>query len=670
MTNKQQKPQKQNNALQKMRKKVLIQAIIAIQTIVITVALIFGMSAAWYTNVLQTSGLQFQAAAWGFTGEVLVETEPTQASPGDTGFVGLQVTNTGDDVVEVAVQVSKTQMEAAMQQRFFLYVDTAKVQNGEVMDRVYINTRDSYTYSILSRGELVLTEERSNDVQLKWQWVYDMLGYYFVGTVSQTTENGQDNIVVDVDDYLRPVEYDLDKAGFTDGMLATVDGVPVEDFIASLSLKDGYINNIDYETEIPGYYRVDVDEQGHGIWVHLCSWAEIQQATTYDSQLGKEAADAFLGNGEARNFTARLSVIGQEPQTEYKEVTDAAQLSARLQLGELVQLQQNIVLDQPLVLDAGIRTVLDLNGFTITGASGAPLLQMRDSSHLTIMNGHIIAQDSSQDVIRTQNSTLTLSGVTISGDGDDAIDIDDRNSGVDSRIRLFDCNVDVNGCAVFIRGNGTVSGTKTQIIVENSTLNSGYIAIMGNGTTTLWGTEVQVYRSTVHGYYAAVYQPQGDSVMKITESDMSGRTGIVLKGGDLEVRDSKILGTAPWKEPVSVQSGFDDTGDAIFIDCGYSLPVKVSIFGECRIISDNNLPLRVLVPEGKLDLTTVSITGGTFEWSESLTWEFDTFVAEGYQFDISISGGRATAKLVKAQNVPTETTDDADSDGEEGAGDA
>ena len=51
MTKKHQKPQKQNSPLQAARKKIIIQAVIAIQTIVITLALVFGMSAAWYTNV-------------------------------------------------------------------------------------------------------------------------------------------------------------------------------------------------------------------------------------------------------------------------------------------------------------------------------------------------------------------------------------------------------------------------------------------------------------------------------------------------------------------------------------------------------------------------------------------------------------------------------------------
>lgn len=355
MTKKHQKPQKQNSPLQAARKKIIIQAVIAIQTIVITLALVFGMSAAWYTNVLQTSGLQFQAAAWGFTGEVLVDEKPVEASPGDTGIVGLAVTNTSDDIVEVAVRVSKEQMEVPMRQRFFFYVETSEVRNAEVLDRVYINSKDSYTYSILSQSELVLTQERANDVQLKWQWVYDMLGYYFVGTVSSTAANNEMIVSAQIEDYLRPVEYDLDKATFADGMLATVDGENLDVFLDKLSQKDGYLNDLE-KSDIPGYYEVDVDENGYGIWVYLCNWAEIQQATTYDSQLGKEAADALLGeNVMPKQFTARLSVVGQETRQEYAEATTAPQLAELLNRGELVKLEQDLVLTEPLVVNKGIK---------------------------------------------------------------------------------------------------------------------------------------------------------------------------------------------------------------------------------------------------------------------------------------------------------------------------
>lgn len=632
MAKNQQKTPKQNNALGAVRKKVIIQAVIALQTIIITIALVFGMSAAWYTNVLQTSGLQFEAAAWGFTGQVLVSQEAIQASPGDSGIIGLRVTNTGDDLVNVAVHVSKAQMVSQMQQRLFFYVDAAATRNGEAMQRVYINTQDSYTYSVLSQSELVLTKEYANDSVLKWQWVYDMLGYYFVGTVSTTTDAAGSTITdVKVDDYLRPVEYDLDTATFTDGVLTAVDNgsMTVMQFLAQLSASDGYAGSIT-ASSYPGYYQVSVDNSGYGIWVYLCNWAEIQQATTYDSQLGKAAADALL-NGDTTvldSYIARLTVVGQTMQAEYTEVTTVEQLTTALNAGEMVQLRQNLTLDQVLTLKSGKNTVLDLNGYTITGAEGSSVLQLSDATNLIVMNGDIVATDSSKDVISVSGSSLTLSKVNISGEGDDAIDIVDQGGSIDSTVRLFDCTIEVAGCAVFVRGNGSAADGSTQVVVEGCTLTSGYITIMGNGSSGNWGTDVQIYQSKLTGYYAAIYQPQGDSVTRVIESTASGMTGIALKGGDLYVVDSTVTGTGEKAAPKLESNGYTDTGDAIYVDCSYEKAIYVSISGkDSNIASENSYAVQVFVPEGYQNLSTVEITGGTYSSDVS------AFVPELYAYD-------------------------------------
>ena len=142
---------------------------------------------------------------------------------------------------------------------------------------------------------------------------------------------------------------------------------------------------------------------------------------------------------------------------------------------------------------------------------------------------------------------------------------------------MFDSDINLAGCAVFIRGNGEISDAKTQIIIEGSRLKSGYIAVMGNGTNTFWGTDVQIYNSTVTGKYAAVYQPQSDSLTRITNSTLEADTTIVMKGGDLEVIDCKIIGNGPHADPVYSQSGFNETGDAILVDCSYNAKINVSI---------------------------------------------------------------------------------------------
>jgi hypothetical protein len=603
----QQKTPKQNSALSKVRKKVIIQAAIALQTVVIALALIFGMSAAWYTNVLQTSGLQFEAEAWGFTGSVDVTTDPIKAGPGDFGNIGMRVTNTGEDLVNVAVNVTKIQMNEQMQKRLFFYVDAAANRNGEMLERVYVNTKDSYTYSLLSKSELVLSQERSNDAQLKWQWVYDVLGYYFLGSVAEV-----ENAVVEpsVVDYLRPVEYDLDTATFVDGKLATANGLTADEFLKQLTDADGYAGEVT-ASGYPGYYQVSVDENGYGVWLYLCNWAEIQQETNYDNQLGKAAADGIA----TEQYTARLTVIGQVTQAEYVQVTNEDQLITALNAGEMVQLRQNLTLEQPMALQNGANTVLDMNGFTVTGPETGPAITLTNGASLTVLNGNIRgAAANTGNLVSITGATLTLSDVKISGARKDAIDITDQADGADSCVRLFDCNIEAERCAVYLRGDGTTKDGKTQVVIENSVIKSNYIAVTGSGNNVSWGTELQIYHSEITGKYAAVYHPQSDGIVRVTDSTLSGITGIVIKGGELVIKDSVISGTGKTNEifePAVDGSGFTDTGDGVYVDCSYQHQIIVGISGDkTKITSTNAQAVRIFDDSNLYAL--VEITGGTY----------------------------------------------------------
>lgn len=643
LAKRQQKTPQQNSALSKVRKKVIIQAAIAVQTVIIAVALIFGMSAAWYTNVIQSSGLQFEAESWGFSGAVNVTAEPIKAAPGDTGSIGLRVTNTSEDLVNVAVNVAKIQMNESMQKRLFFYVDATSSRNGEVLDQVYINTRDSYTYSLLSKSELVLSPERNNHTQLKWQWVYDVLGYYFLGTVAEVenTAEGTASVEAFVDDYLRPVEYDLDTAVFTDGKLTKANGLPVNEFLTQLTAADGYPGTFT-ESAYPGYYRVDVDENGHGLWLYLCNWAEIQQETNYDSQLGKAAADGTA----TERYTARLTVVGQPTQAEYVQVAGADQLITALNEGEMVQLRQDISLAQPLTLREGVNTVLDMNGFTVTGPATGSIIKMADGASLTVLNGDFVGVTSNDSSpISLTGATLTLSDVNISGVKKDAIDITDQADGADSCIRLFDCDIDAERCAVFLRGDGTDKDGKTQVIIENSVIKSNYIAVTGSGNQVSWGTDLEIYRSQITGKYAAVYQPQSESSVRITDSTLSGITGVVIKGGEMAIKDCTITGTGATSEifePAVNLSGFTDTGDGVYIDCSYQKDVFVQISGDKTNISSANGQAVRVFDESNL-YAFVEITGGTY------STDVTALVSDGY-----ICTGAEGAYQV----APAEVTDD------------
>lgn len=705
MTKLQKETPKQNNALSAARKRIIIQSVIAIQTVIITALLIFGMSAAWYTNVLQTSGLHFQAEAWGFDGEVFVSEDPIEAAPGKSDVVGLRVTNAGKDMVDVSVRVSKDQMDDELKKRLFFYVDTTESRNDETLNRVYVNSRDSYTYTMLANSKLHLTGEQANDVPLKWQWVYDMLGYYFYGSVAKTTDANQKPIfVAEVEDYLRPVEYDLDTAEFENGILVEADGKSLYEFIYDISVRDGYAGVAQEapDKQNSGYYQIDVDENGHGIWMYLCSWEEIQQATAYDSLLGIAAAQAMLaeqgvtveqavdGTGDAageteenteagatgtgtgegaaqtpateegagdagtedgqpsalnteaatplvelpQNFMARLILIGQVAQREYKNVNTVSQLEELLNSGGAVRLNNTLTLNEPLVLSSVEKAVLDLNGHKIIGPIGDYTIKMNANSDLTVMNGEISGIEPGYDIISVLNADLTLDHVTISGEGDDAIAITDEFHNGDSTVRISNSVIEARGCAVYVRGNGENSEKKTRIIVENTKMDSGYVAIMGNGSEVYWGTEIYVSKSELNGYYAAVYQPQNNSLMTLVDCKLTGDTAVVVKGGDMVLENCEITGTGGPLEPEYQGSGFTQTGDAVFVDCSYGVSISVKITGNSTVTSQKNLAVREFVPEDMTDCAEVKLYGGTYTPATSAIapegYSLEPYIADGY----------------------------------------
>ena len=145
----------QQVAMKKMKSTVWKQAVLAMLVIVVTVVLLFAAATAWYTNVVHTGGLMFEVASWGFSGEVTSENPPIKAAPGDSGDVYLKVENSGESAVTASVTIAKN-MEEIMQKRLYFYADTPMVRNGEQMERVYINSLESYDYNIFAYNTLVL----------------------------------------------------------------------------------------------------------------------------------------------------------------------------------------------------------------------------------------------------------------------------------------------------------------------------------------------------------------------------------------------------------------------------------------------------------------------------------------------------------------------------------
>lgn len=606
-----------NKVLSSAHKKILTQAGIAVSSVGLLLVLLFAMSAAWYTNVVKSGDLIFQTAAWGFQGTVDIGDGSIEAGPGKSGVVSLEVDNTGSDMIFAGVHIAKT-MDEDLGKRIYLYVDAASTKNGETMQRVYLNSKDSYTYLVPSQNKLILREEYYNDARIMWMWVYDVLGYYFQGTVNET--------VITEEEYLRPVEYDLDSATFDrNGKLQTVDGTTtLAQFLANLSATDGYAGSIDPASAVKGYYPVSVDETGKGIWLYLCNWAEIQQ---------EMETDIALGSAESKKQgVVRLNISAQGGEYDVTKVSTVTQLQEALNdpASGMIQLDTDLTLAEltGLRLSNGEDAVVNLNGHTISTTDKTAAIEILNGSKLTIFDGMLQGCNAADSVgVKVVNGELTMNEVTVTGMVD-AIRVDDGSgSGQDSMVRLSECNISAIDCALYTRGNGGKSGQLTQITIEKSTLHGDLGAIWGNGSGSYWGTSIQILDSTLTGGYAAIYHPQRDSKLTITNSTLSGAMGVAVKGGDVHIIDTVITangdGDPTNMTPGFTVSGFTDIGSAVYLEANYEWSMSVTIEGDKTVVtSEKDLAIRVNLPNAPN--ATVTVKGGRFNTSVA------DFAAEGY----------------------------------------
>lgn len=625
---------KPNKLLQTIRKKVWIQISIAVSTVALMLVLIFAMSAAWFTNVVKAGDLVFHTAVWGFQGQVTLDTGSIEAGPGKSGVVSMEVNNTGSDMIFAGVRINKT-MEEDLSKRIYLYVDAASTQNGETVEQVYLNSKESYSYLIPSQNKLILGKEYYNDARVMWKWVYDVVGYYFLGTVDQG--------VVTEEEYLRPVEYNLDKATFdSNGKLTTVDGsTSVSKFVKDLSSKDGYAGTIDTAKAVNGYYPVEVDANGKGVWLYLLSWAEIQQETETDVALGSAP--------EKKTGIVRLIISAQGGQFETTEVSTVTELQTALNSNTVgvIQLTNDLHLQAgtSLTMSNGTQAVLNLNGNTITTTDATPAVQVNNGGKLTVFDGTIQGCDAPNSVgIKVVNGGLTMSKVTVSNVIDAISVVDSAGEGQDSMVRLSECTVTGTDCALLIKGNGDDSGQLTQITIEKSTLHGDLGAIWGNGSDYNSGTSIQIMDSTVTGGAAAIYHPQGHSVLTISNSNLSGDMGLAIKGGTVRVIDTVITangeGDVGNLNPGFSASGFKDIGSAVYLETNYEWSMSVVIEGaKTQITSEKDWAIRVNEPGASN--ASVQILGGTFNSSVA------EFTPEGY-----VCQGTGDGKFVVSAVTP------------------
>lgn len=604
-------------ALAKVRKRIIWQAGLALSTIVLTMVIIFAMTAAWESNVVQTNGLQFHAEAWGFDGDISVGEDAIEASPGDVGIVTLNVENTNQDVASIFVNASKVQMTSAyasqMQKRLFLYVDTPMSRNDETMDRVYINSQDSYVYTLLGGQSLTLTDTIYNAARLKWHWVYDVLGYYVLGMSVSEGES------VSVQEYLRPIEYDYDsantvfemKAGVP-GKLLSVNGQTADEFMVELSKADGYKGTIDPAQKLKsGYYPVDVDEDGYGIYAYLCNYGEIAQATQFDTMLGELSKKNEL----QELFTMVLNVSAQSDMVQVTEVgsLDALQEAITNGVGGVIRLTDNIkITDTGLVVGSGQQATVDLAGYTITNTAATKIISVEENASLTLLNGSIVGKggSSAESAVHAVGAEVMMSNVNVSNAYYGVYVEDNAGAlGTDSKVHLLDCEMTTTNRTVYVKGNGDSSNTLTQVVIEGCTLKSTSIhGVCGDDAA--WGTDIQVLNSSItSATRIGIYHPQRDSSLMVYKSEVTGHTGITIKGGTVSVVNSRIVGNGTKR---SAATPGDYTGNGILVkNASTPYEIRLTISEQSVITSEETTSLQVYPTSA--EKVTIRIQSGIFD---------------------------------------------------------
>ena len=600
---------------------------------ILIVILVFAQTIAWQTNVVNTGGLMFSVETWNFSADVVLVGQQTPASPGDSGIIEIRMTNDSSELAVASVKILKEQLTAKMRSRMFFYVDTSTVRNGETVNGLYINSRNSYTYTIFPHHQVMLSSGVTNQPLIKWEWTYDNLGYYVYGK-----KDASGNI--DVLEYLSPIKYDFDFMRTTfdgNGRLETVDGVlTAENFLISFSKTDGYNGQIQSGSmTVDGYYPVELNnDTGYGVFAYLCTLDEINDGAASDTQLGNNTAD--IGQATVR-FT------GQNCGSDGTLVYDEQSLKAALSTPGLniLTLNQDIQLSEPVSVGQSCQSVIDLAGHKITSTAGT-VIKAQEGASLMLNNGEISGNNGTG--VSLSAAYVTLNDVVITGVDEGITVYDNKSSGAfDSVIHINGCDINAGEDGLLIYGNAS-STQKTNVIIENSNIiGQNYAGVICNGTH--YGTDISIANSTVKGKYTSIYFPQKDSTLTVDTCVLEGYTGLAVKGGTVNVINCVVTGTGeyiPLPEDSSElsKSGWWDTGDGIYLEANYiEQQTKITISGEnTKVMGTQQGTLAVRKYPADVSQASIEISGGSF--SSDVT----DYLKEGYGISSSSDWYTVTKK--------------------------
>ena len=236
-----------------------------------------------------------------------------------------------------------------------------------------------------------------------------------------------------------------------------------------------------------------------------------------------------------------------------------------------------------------------------------------------------------QFVKADMNVTLDLNQNTITAEAGEAIAINAAN------ITLTVKNGTIENFAEGSYSDGVYAYKKSNnltLAFENIVLKSRTQGLAVQGLTS--NSNVNIVNSNITSTEGlGIYYPPKSGTLTISDSEITGVTGIVVKGSNLVVNGEKtiISGTGPNVDPETYYTGATDgsstlteTGDAVYVESGYNdRDISVSISGG-HLNSKNAKAVRMFVKNGENTSAKreISVTGGTFSSDVS------AYVAKGY----------------------------------------
>lgn len=489
-------------SLTEFQRKIYLKSFAVVSVFLLTMVLLFAITAAWYSNIVEVEELTVEVDSWGVDSTIMLDDETIlKIAPGDIGVIPFKIDNNADRMVNVQFNAYKKFLPTFMQKRLYFYLEESAEVNGERLDRMYLHDDNAYYYPLIGGQIVDNAGDASSDAELKWEWVYDLLGYY---TIVQKDEDGYHSETA----YIRPVQYTYENAtyNFETGDLATLklaDDTVITgaEFLTNLLETDGFLlgkqtaagfvpkefkqpqtetvvldeqgnekekvlslseeNIAELETvlkfkDIAGddiertYYEIYVDETaGYGIYLYMCDYNEIVVNNKIDTAIGNKEQAYEISD---EHFAAVQLSCGQAEEY-YIDITDPAQLEEILADNEkytelltannLLEERDTVILR--LGADMAINPVqLDIDGCKVViDLNGYTL-----TNHTAITTMFTLNPGCS---IRMFNGTLKpMGGVPFLSTG--------------ATVVLKDVTIDTIGSAVTIDTNGWHKGSNIQLI--------------------------------------------------------------------------------------------------------------------------------------------------------------------------------------------------------------